>query len=168
MFLSTFASGKQLANSIHQNISKKKTIKRIMAQETKKKEYEMSEKQRLLCSWTMDLAAYLQKEHDMEKKSAMELAHLNRELVTHLGSGRVWFVYRKENGTEREACGTLCKGISKLFDAYVCKTSHEKADQWPTEVFTYWDLDKEAFRTWKASRLVKIKAVNIVNCQHAK
>ena len=107
------------------------------------------ERQRLLCRWTMELAAYLQKEHDMEKKEAMELAHLNRELVTHLGSGRVWFVYRKEDGTEREACGTLCKGISKAFDAYVCKTSHEKADQWPTEVFTYWDL-------------------NIVNCQHAK
>ena len=136
--------------------------------ETTKKEFGMPERQRLLCRWTMELAAYLQKEHDMEKKAAMELAHLNRELVTHLGSGRVWFVYLKEDGTEREACGTLCKGVSKLFDAYECKTSHEKADQWPTEVFTYWDLDKEAFRTWKASRLVKIKAATIVNCQHTR
>ena len=136
--------------------------------ETKERAYEMPEMQRLLCSWTMDLAAYLRSKYNMDKKRALELAHLNRELLTHLGTGRVWFVYRKEDGTEREACGTLCKGVSKLFDAYVCKTSHEKADQWPTEVFTYWDLDKEAFRTWKASRLVKIKAVNIVNCQHSK
>ena len=139
-----------------------------MAQETTKKEYEMPERQRLLCRWTMELAAYLRQKYNMDKKRALELAHLNRELLTRLGSGRVWFVYRKEDGTEREACGTLCKGVSKLFDAYECKTSHEKADQWPTEVFTYWDLDKEAFRTWKASRLVKIKAATIVNCQHSK
>ena len=128
----------------------------------------MPERQRLLCRWTMELAAYLQEEHDMERKQAMELAHLNRELITHLGSGRVWFVYRKEDGTEREAQGTLCKGISEQFDEYECKGSRKKADQWPTEVFTYWDLDKQAFRTWKASRLIRIKAVTIVNCQHEK
>ena len=139
-----------------------------MAQETNMKEFQMPERQRLLCRWTMELAAYLQEEHDMERKRAMELAHLNRELITHLGSGRVWFVYRKEDGTEREACGTLCKGISEQFDEYECKGSRKKADQWPTEVFTYWDLDKQAFRTWKASRLIRIKAVTIVNCQHEK
>ena len=139
-----------------------------MAQETSMKEFQMPERQRLLCRWTMELAAYLQEEHDMERKQAMELAHLNRELITHLGSGRVWFVYRKEDGTEREAQGTLCKGISEQFDEYECKGSRKKADQWPTEVFTYWDLDKQAFRTWKASRLIRIKAVTIVNCQHEK
>ena len=127
----------------------------------------MPEGQRLLSRWTMELAAFLVAEHDIERKQAMELAHLNRELITHLGSGRVWFVYLKEDGTVREACGTLCKGVSKQFDAYECKTS-KKADQWPTEVFTYWDLDKEAFRTFKASRLIKIKAVTVVNCLHAK
>lgn len=137
-----------------------------MKMETKERAYEMPEMQRLLCSWTMDLAAYLRKKHNMDKKRAMELAHLNRELITHLGSGRVWFVYQKEDGTLREACGTLCKGISKAFDEYVCKTSHKKADQWPTEVFVYWDLDKEAFRTFKASRLIKIKAATIVNAIH--
>ena len=139
-----------------------------MAQETSMKEFQMPERQRLLSRWSMELAAYLQEEHDMERKAAMELAHLNRELITHLGSGRVWFVYRKEDGTEREAQGTLCKGISEQFDEYECKGSRKKADQWPTEVFTYWDLDKQAFRTWKASRLIRIKAVTIVNCQHEK
>ena len=139
-----------------------------MAQETSKKVYEMPERQRLLCRWTMELAAHLQQECDMERKMAMELAHLNRNLITHLGSGRVWFVYEKEDGTEREAQGTLCRGVSKKFDEYECKGSRKKADQWPTEVFTYWDLDKQAFRTWKASRLVKIKAVTAVNCMHSK
>ena len=138
-----------------------------MAQETKK-QFVMPERQRLLSRWTMELAAHLQQEHDMERKTAMELAHLNRELITHLGSGRVWFVYRKEDGTLRSARGTLCKGISEQFDEYECKGSRKKADQWPTEVFTYWDLDKQAFRTWKASRLIRIKAVTIVNCQHEK
>lgn len=137
-----------------------------MKMETKERAYEMPEMQRLLCSWTMDLAAYLRKKHNMDKKRALELAHLNRELLTRLGTGRVWFVYQKLDGTMREACGTLCKGISKAFDEYVCKTSHKKADQWPTEVFVYWDLDKEAFRTFKASRVVKIKAATIVNAIH--
>ena len=139
-----------------------------MAQETNMKEFQMPERQRLLCRWTMELAAHLQQEHDMERKRAMELAHLNRELITHLGSGRVWFEYLKEDGTLRSARGTLCKGVSEQFDEYVCKGSRKKADQWPTEVFTYWDLDKQAFRTWKASRLIRIKAVTIVNCQHEK
>ena len=139
-----------------------------MAQETSKKVFEMPERQRLLSRWTMELAAYLQEEHDMERKAAMELAHLNRELITHLGSGRVWFEYLKEDGTLRSARGTLCKGVSEQFDEYVCKGSRKKADQWPTEVFTYWDLDKQAFRTWKASRLIRIKAVTIVNCMHGK
>ena len=139
-----------------------------MAQKTKKKEFEMPEIQRLLCRWTMELAAHLQSEYEMERKRAMELAHLNRELIMHLGSGRVWFEYLKEDGTLRSACGTLCRGVSEEFDKYECKGSRKKADQWPTEVFTYWDLDKQAFRTWKASRLVRIKAVSIVNCQHGR
>ena len=122
----------------------------------------MPERQRLLCRWAMELAALLQSEHDMDKKTAMELAHLNRELITRLGEGRVWFVYRKEDGTEREACGTLCPGISTEFDNYELKDSKKKQDMWPTEQFVYWDLEKQDFRTFKASRLVKITAATIV------
>ena len=66
-----------------------------MAQETKERAYEMSEKQRLLCTWTMDLAAFLRKKHNMDKKRALELAHLNRELLTRLGTGRVWLKGRR-------------------------------------------------------------------------
>ena len=72
-----------------------------MAQKKTKKTYSMPEKQRLLCRWTFELAAFLQEEHNMDKKAALELAHLNRELILHLGSGRVWFIYMKEDGTLR-------------------------------------------------------------------
>ena len=137
-----------------------------MAQKKTTKTYTMPERQRLLCRWTMELAAFLQERRPMDRKKAMELAHLNRELITRLGSGRVWFVYRKEDGSLREAQGTLCNGISKAFDEYECKKIRKKDDMWPTETFTYWDLEKEGFRTFKASRLIKIKAATIVNCMH--
>lgn len=133
-----------------------------MSQKIIKKQYGMPERQRLLNSWVMELGNYLMSEHFLDKKTAMELAHLNRELITRLGEGRVWFVYRKEDGTEREACGTLCPGISTEFDNYELKDSKKKQDKWPTEQFVYWDLEKQGFRTFKASRLVKIKAATIV------
>ena len=133
-----------------------------MGNSLNKKTHGMPERQRLLCRWAMELGNYLMSEHDMDKKTAMELAHLNRELITRLGEGRVWFVYRKEDGTEREACGTLCPGISTEFDSYELKDSKKKQDKWPTEQFVYWDLEKQDFRTFKASRLVKIKAATIV------
>ena len=39
--------------------------------ETTKKEYEMPEMQRLLCRWTMDLAAFLREKHSMDKKGGV-------------------------------------------------------------------------------------------------
>ena len=136
--------------------------------ETKERAYDMPEMQRLLCSWTMDLAAYLRQKYNMDKKRALELAHLNRELLTRLGTGRVWFDYKKLDGTIREACGTLCKGISKDFDAYKCKgtPAPKQAAKWLTECFVYWDLEEGGFRMFKASRLIKIKAATIVNAIH--
>ena len=97
-----------------------------MAQKKTKKTYSMPEKQRLLCRWTFELAAFLQ----------------------------------------REAQGTLCNGISKAFDEYEYKNNFSTDSRWPTETFTYWDLEKEGFRTFKASNLIKIKAATIVNCMH--
>ena len=113
--------------------------------------------------------AYLRQKYNMDKKRALELAHLNRELLTRLGTGRVWFDYKKLDGTIREACGTLCKGISEDFDAYKCKgtPAPKQADKWLTECFVYWDLEEGGFRTFKASRLIKIKAATIVNGIHS-
>ena len=76
------------------------------------------------------------------------------------------FVYMKEDGTLREAQGTLCNGISQKFDEYEYKNNFSTDSRWPTETFTYWDLEKEGFRTFKASNLIKIKAATIVNCMH--
>ena len=122
----------------------------------------MPERQRLLNSWVMELGNYLMSEHDMDKKKAMELAHLNRELIMRLGEGKVWFVYQKEDGTVREAKGTLCPGFSTEFDNYEPKDSKKKQDKWPMEQFIYWDLEKKDFRTFKASRLIRIKEARIV------
>ena len=135
----------------------------------KKKSFVMSENQRLLLSWTMDLAGLLRSRYGMEKKAALEKAHLNRNLVMYLGEGVVTFVYEEADGTEREARGTLCKGVSKVFDAWLSKrTEEEKTVKWPRENFVYWDLDAEAFRSWNASRLIKIKAYTAINCIHDK
>ena len=155
------------ADYFHLTLFIYKENRRQMETKNQKKTHGMPERQRLLCRWAMELAALLQEEHDMDKKTALELAHLTRELIMRLGSGKVWFVYRKEDGTERHAEGTLCPGISTEFDSYELKGSRKKADQWPTEVFTYWDLEKQAFRTFKASKLIKIKAATIVNSIHS-
>ena len=96
----------------------------------------MSENQRLLLSWTMDLAGLLRSRYDMEKKAALEKAHLNRNLVMYLGEGVVTFVYEEADGSEREARGTLCKGVSKAFDAWSPKKAdEEEATKWPREHF---------------------------------
>ena len=129
----------------------------------------MSENQRLLLSWTMDLAGLMRSRYDMEKKAALEKAHLNRNLVMYLGEGLVTFVYEEADGSEREARGTLCKGVSKAFDAWSPKKAdEEEATKWPRDHFVYWDLDAEAFRSWNASRLLKIKGRSVVNCLHEK
>ena len=87
----------------------------------------------------------------------------------YLGEGVVTFVYEEADGTEREARGTLCKGVSEAFDAWTPKkTEEEKPVKWPRENFVYWDLDAEAFRSWNASRLLKIKGRSVVNCLHEK
>jgi hypothetical protein len=58
--------------------------------------------------------------------------------------------------------GTLCPGISDKFDSYEVKGDNHGPNRWPCEQFVYWDLECEAFRTFKAHRLIKIKAATIV------
>jgi len=76
----------------------------------------------------------------------------------------VTFYYEKDDGTVRKARGTVRHGISRKFDEYVyVKADKASYYEWPREDFTYWDLDKEQFRTFKASRLLKIEAYSAVN-----
>ncbi len=133
-----------------------------METKTEKKIAIVPERQRLLSRWVMELAAFLQDEYDISRTSAMELAHLTRELLQRMGEGKVWFEYRKDDGSIREAVGTLCPGISDKFDSYEVKGDNRGHNRWPCEQFVYWDLEREAFRTFKAHKLIKIKAATIV------
>lgn len=134
-----------------------------METKNQKKSYNIPEGQRLLSRWVMELAAFLQYENFISRASAMELAHLTRELLQRMGEGKVWFEYRKDDGSIREAVGTLCPGISDKFDSYEVKGDSHGKNRWPCEQFVYWDLEREAFRTFKAHKLIKIKAATIVH-----
>ena len=117
------------------------------------------EKRQLLNSWTLELANWLITEHSMKRSEAFRKAHLTRQLLGMLGEGEVTFCYMKANGEIRQARGTLCPGVSVDFDHYVYKD--EDADTFTRVlrrgVYVYFDLDRRAFRTFKAKNLIEIK-----------
>ena len=119
----------------------------------------------LLGAWVCYLANSLANECEkpMTMKDAFTQAHLTRELLENLGKGKVCFQYRKQDGTLREAYGTLRRGIDTEFDAYVYKDDVKTNQNAESLNFTYWDLKKKGFRTFSAARLVKIVAVAIPN-----
>ena len=121
----------------------------------KKKTSDLHETMRLMNRWTFELANRLMDEENVSRKVAFQQAHLTRELLERLGHGEVRFVYGKQDGTLREARGTLCHGISEAFDNYEYKTENRDYDDSATK-FTYWDLDREAFRTFAVERIKKI------------
>lgn len=124
---------------------------------TKKKTNDLREIMRLMRRWVFDLAYVLMNDECMGRSEAMKQAHLTRELLEALGRGEVRFVYEKQDGTLREARGTLCHGISEAFDNYVYKTDLSEKDYDTQLAFTYWDLDCEAFRSFSAMKLKSIK-----------
>ena len=124
---------------------------------------EKQEEMRLLKSFVCSLAMRLYDEESVSIKGAFKRAHLVRELLEKLGQGKVTFLYKKQNGDEREAQGTLRAGIDPVFDAYVYKNDVKTNQHAESLNFTYWDLEKKGFRTFSAARLVKIIAVAIPN-----
>ena len=52
--------------------------------------------QRMMSSWTLELANWLVNEKDLERREAFLKAHLVRRLLDGLGQGVVVFQYRKE------------------------------------------------------------------------
>ena len=114
------------------------------------------EKRLLLSSWTLELANWLIAEQGLKRREAFRKAHLTRQLLGMLGEGVVTFRYMKANGEERQARGTLCPGVSVDFDHYVYKD--EDADAFTRVlrrgVYVYFDLDRRAFRTFKAQSLI--------------
>ena len=109
----------------------------------------MTKEQKLLNRWLFDLANQLIDE-GWTRKEAFKQAYLTRRLLESLGMGTVVFEYYKKDGTVRRARGTLCKGVSKDFDNYEYMTAR------PFDVFTYYDLDAPGFRTFSATKLVRI------------
>ena len=116
------------------------------------------ESRRMMSSWTLELANWLMIEKDLERREAFLKAHLVRRLLDGLGQGVVVFQYRKENGEIRQARGTLCPGVSEDFDHYEYKRDDSDAFSRADErgVYVYFDLDRRAFRSFAAWRLINV------------
>ena len=120
------------------------------------------ESRRMMSSWTLELANWLMIEKDLERREAFLKAHLVRRLLDGLGQGLVVFQYRKENGEIRQARGTLCPGVSEDYDHYEYKRDDSDAFSRADErgVYVYFDLDRRAFRSFAAWRLVEVITEN--------
>ena len=117
----------------------------------------MHEFVRLMRRFAFDLANVLMEDGCMGRSEALRQAHLASKLLSALGQGEVRFVYQKQDGTLREARGTLCHGISKAFDDYEYKENSLMAECPLGQTFQYWDLDREAFRSFSAEKVIEIK-----------
>ena len=125
------------------------------------KKRKQKEERSLLGAWVCDMANRLMDESEvpMTQSKAFRQAHLVRRLLEKLGQGRVTFLYEKQDGTTRQARGTLCHGVSEGYDNYRYKKIMTSTNSHPNDLyFTYWDLDREAFRAFSALRIVKIIA----------
>ena len=126
-----------------------------MEVKNKKRKKTMSEEQRQLNRWVMELAHYLMVEKEADGKTALRKAHLTKKLLRALGEGKVTFSYRKQDGTLRTAHGTLRHGICREYDAYhyTSQVSEDEEKEWPYSHFAYWDLDRQCFRSFRAEDL---------------
>jgi hypothetical protein len=117
----------------------------IMSKETKRE----------MGKWVMELAHHLKREHGVEWRAALCKAHLTRRILRLMGTGVVQFSYRKKDGTMRTARGTLCREASAAFAAYEYVKAVEEV-VWPRATFSYWDVDKNGFRSFRAEQLKEI------------
>lgn len=69
-----------------------------------------------------------------------------------LNDGEVSFTYEKVDGTKRDARGSCNVYILEAHDAIPYGTGVEK-----TGVITYFDLDKNAWRSFRKDSLISIK-----------
>ena len=60
----------------------------------------------------------------------------------------------QKDGTLREAVGTLCKGYSERFDNYEYKDEPGSATSINYDLFLYWDLEEDGYRSFSASRFI--------------
>ena len=113
---------------------------------------------RLLAGWVTSLANVLMYHKYLTRSEAFRKAHLAKQLLEALGQGEVVFTFKKENGFLRRARGTLCRGISEVYDNWQPAGTKSHRDSDGDSAFTYFDLDVEAFRSFKAENLIEIKS----------
>lgn len=89
----------------------------------------------------------------MDANTANNLATLNIDLETRLANGAVTFTFTKKDGTTRTAVGTNKPTIVPNF--YTFKGSTARANN---AVLAYYDLEKNAFRSFRKENLVSIAA----------
>ena len=114
---------------------------------------------RLRNRWVFDCANRLITEEGMERKRAFAQAAKAFHLLEQLGEGEARFEYLKANGELRKARGTLCHGISSVFDNYEFKNDRSDEGQREPGVIVYFDLDKEAFRSLHIKNLVVLHSI---------
>jgi len=111
---------------------------------------------------TCRLANFLVNKRGFDRSKAFKCAHAIYRLTNELAKGLLEFSYMKDDGTLRHARGTLCDGVSDRFDEWKRKQAEKpkdkkaKAKTKPREIITYWDLDKEGFRSFRADRLIEV------------
>jgi len=122
-----------------------------------KKKNSTKETQRLMSSWVLRLAHHISDEYVMGMGKALKLAYMAAAVLNRLGKGEAEFVFLKDDGSLRKVRGTLCRGIDPDFDNYEGKGDGKRRDNSNTEgIYTYWDLERHAFRTFKAINLIKV------------
>ena len=108
------------------------------------------------------LANFLVNKRGFGRSKAFKCAHAIYRLTNELAKGLLEFSYMKDDGTLRHARGTLCDGVSDRFDEWKRKQAEKPKDKKaesktkPREIITYWDLDKEGFRSFRADRLIEV------------
>ena len=115
---------------------------------------------KLMKAWVFDHANEMIEEFNMGRSEAFRQAYLVYDLLEKLGQGEVTFLYKKKNGDDRLARGTLCHGVSAAFDAYEYKGKTNR-DCYPKIDVPYWDLDKQAFRSFSIASVKEIVSVVI-------
>ena len=122
-------------------------------------EMKIKNQRRELTCW---LANFLVYKRGFDRSKAFKCAHAIYRLTNELAKGLLEFSYMKDDGTLRHARGTLCDGVSDRFDEWKRKQAEKpkdkkaKAKTRPREIITYWDLDKEGFRSFRADRLIEV------------
>ena len=109
---------------------------------------------------TCVLANFLVHHRGIDRSKAFKMAHAFYKAMEKLTKGLVEFYYLKDDGCIRHARGTLCDGVSEKFDEWKRKQAEKPKDKAKEsedsvkQVVKYWDVDKEAFRSFKAENLL--------------